>query len=330
MHDLSGGKRELVRLLRADRRHDGEEKLSHLLDLETRLLAAGLSHEDVLLLVNIDKPLLRKARDKILEQAAGRPSRAMTETPRNLLRDRAMRGHWAKFPFDPAAWECTFGPLCRPVGDYGWRMTPVVVMSMENAWKLARVASPSAAARVAADRATLTRIIDLMDHIDDSMAEMAELYKQVLDAYTAEVWVAGVEPEVVLRDGIELGIWENYGLSGDMRMLFKRMPPEHVELAVQVFYETTAELFINGLERASEEAHGLWAVLLMEQARFADFAALVNRMSPATWWPVIELAKVAVAAGHLDVADAVFIAADRPGADRDRIREKRHEILGTR
>lgn len=131
MSSLSGGKRELVELLKS-RRHDVEAKLSHLLDLESRLIAGGVSHADVLQGVTVDRALLRKAGDKVIEQSAWRPTQAMIDTPRKLLRDRAMRGHWPKFLVDPATCERAFDRFCRPEGDYGWRFTPLLAHTVER------------------------------------------------------------------------------------------------------------------------------------------------------------------------------------------------------
>ncbi|MBI3206383.1 MAG: hypothetical protein HYZ29_32905 [Myxococcales bacterium] len=238
MRDLSGGKRELVELLKSRPRcHDVEGKLSHLLDLESRLIAGGVSHAEVLQGVTVDRALLRKARDKVIEQSAWRPTQAMIDTPRKLLRDRAMRGHWPKFPVDPATCERAFDRFCRPEGDYGWRFTPLLAHTVERTWGDERQRAESAAGRVAADRATMTRIIDLMEHADDSMADMSTLFDDVLVQYVAEVWDAGLDPEVALRDGIELGVWEDYGLTDDMRPFLRSIPPVHVERAIQIFYE---------------------------------------------------------------------------------------------
>ncbi len=133
MSSLSGGKRELVELLKS-RRHDVEAKLSHLLDLESRLIAGGVSHADVLQGVTVDRALLRKAGDKVIEQSAWRPTQAMIDTPRKLLRDRAMRGHWPKFLVEPATCERAFDRFCRPEGDYGWRFTPLLAHTVERTW----------------------------------------------------------------------------------------------------------------------------------------------------------------------------------------------------
>ncbi|MBE7483651.1 MAG: hypothetical protein HS104_27190 [Polyangiaceae bacterium] len=327
--DLSGGKRELVALLEGHRRcHDAEAKLSHLLDLETRLTAGGVSHDEVLDGVTVDRALLRKARNKVIEQSAWRPTKAMIDTPRKLLRDRAMRGHWAKFPVDPATCERAFDRFCRPEGDYGWRFTPLVAHTVERTWSEERLRAESAAGRVAADRATMTRIIDLMEHVDDSMADMSTVFEDVLAHYVAEVWDAGLDPEVALRDGIELGVWEDYGLTDDMRPFLRSIKAAHVEPAIQLFSETTAELFINGLERPFATAHAMWATLLVANSRFAEFEGLALRFGPDAWRPVIELAETAVRAGRRDVALAVFAAVNRPGPRREQFQEKCRELTG--
>ncbi|MEZ4446156.1 MAG: hypothetical protein R3B72_44175 [Polyangiaceae bacterium] len=135
MAELPHGKWELVQLLKRKKqnpgawgsdRHDVEAKLSHLLDLETRLLCAGLTHADLLKDVTIDYRLRRRANDKVMQRPIDRsPSPAMVNTPRKVLSERAMRGHWERFPVNPAELEESFGhQLVQPSGSWDYRGTP--------------------------------------------------------------------------------------------------------------------------------------------------------------------------------------------------------------
>ena len=115
-----------------------------------------------------------------------------------------------------------------------------------------------------------------------------------------------------------------------MRPFLRRIPLEHVDHAIQIFFETTAELMIHGREYQFETAHAMWATLLAAHARFDEFERLAKRLGSDAWRPVVELAAAAVAGGRLDVARAVIAAADRPGPHRDALREKFRELVGPR
>ena len=92
--DFDGGRDMLLRLLdprqrgvQLTDRNGREAKLHHLADLERRMAAVGLTSVEVLAEVEITKPLLRKARRKVIESyLAGKDETvAMVNTPRNVL-----------------------------------------------------------------------------------------------------------------------------------------------------------------------------------------------------------------------------------------------------
>lgn len=86
-------------------RRDVEAKLSHLADLRNRLGAAGI---EAVVLAGADEPdkaTAAKARRKVLDQ--GLEDRSLTpamRTPSARLRQRALYGHWDRFPVDPDRW----------------------------------------------------------------------------------------------------------------------------------------------------------------------------------------------------------------------------------
>lgn len=335
MHELPHGKWELVELLRrqatgdyGSNERDVESKLSHLLDLETRLLSAGLTHDDVLVDVTIDYRLRHRADEKVLKRHVGaHPSPAMITTPRKVLRERAMRGHWERFVVSPKTYEAAFGhKLVHPGGYYDYRATPIVAELLESTWERQRTLAASKAAKVAVDRLAMTVIVELMEHVDDD-GDMGPIFDAVLGRYVTDVWEAGLDPQIVLRDGIEFGCWEDYGLSREMEAFVEAVPREHADLAVQILAETRAELIINGREYQHQKVLVMWATLLVAQERFGDFEYLAFRLGSETWLPLVMMVDKAVAAGRRDVARAVLTAADQPGRHREKLRRKAEQLF---
>ena len=334
MHELPHGKWELVDLLkrqagknRGSNKRDVESKLNHLLDLETRLLSAGLTHDDVLADVTIDYRLRHRADEKVLKRHVGAyPSPSMINTPRKILRERAMRGHWEKFASNPKTHEAVLGhKLVHPGGYYDYRATPLVAELLESTWERQRSMAASKAAKIALDRLAMTVIVELMEHVDDD-GDMGPIFDAVVASYSADVWHAGIDPEVVLRDGIEFGCWEDYGLSKEMEAFFEAVPREHGDLAVQILAETRAELIINGRDYEHQKVLSMWATLLVAHERFDAFEHLAFRLGSDAWLPIVMMVDKAVAAGRDEVARAVLSAADQPGRHRDALRRKAEQL----
>ena len=326
MYELPDGKRDLVLTLKrhaqrdfGSHRDDVERKLCHLLDLETRLIVAKLAHADVLAEAPLGKRLSRRARDKVLNQHAGRHlSPAMINTPRKRLSERATRGHWERFPVDPRDYEPAFGHhLVRPTGYYDYRMTPVVAEMLDDKRDRLRASATSAAAQIAVDRLAMTLIVELMEHVDDH-GDMGPIFDPALGAYAGEVWEAGLDPELVLRDGIEFGVWEDYGLSAGMEVFLAAVPAAHQDLAVQILAETRAELLINGLEYEHRNALSMWSTFLVAHERFDEFEFLVSRLGADASPLIATMADSAEAASRHAVADAVLAAAEQARGGRQR------------
>lgn len=319
MAELPHGKWEFVQLLKrkatqdfGTHRRDVEAKLSHLLDLETRLLSAGLMHDDLLEDVTINYRLRRRANDKVMRRHIDRyASPAMTNTPRKLLSGRAMRGYWDRFPVSPAEHEDAFGhQFVRPDGYWDYSATPVVMSVLDSKWDFQRTLARSAAERVAVDRLTLTIIVGLMEHIDDD-GDAAPVFDEVIRSYVRDVWSAEVDPEVILRDGIEFGVWEDYGLTWDFRVFLDTIPKEHLGLAAKIFAETRAELVVNGLDREHGVVMDLWVTFALIHEQVDDFVWLSQRLRGEVWSHekrAAEMIEVARRLGRHDVAAMVMSA----------------------
>jgi len=106
-------------------REDAEAKLCQLADLRARVQRAGLAPAHLLGDDLQDKRLLRKARTKVFDQYVGdrAKTRAMRETPRRVLGERARRGNWAGFPVSPSQFERVFLDDVRARPSYSLKAT---------------------------------------------------------------------------------------------------------------------------------------------------------------------------------------------------------------
>jgi len=222
-----------------------------------------------------------------------------------------MRGYWDRFPVSPAEFIPKFGhQLTRPSGYYDYRMTPVMLELLDSKWEIERLMFRSPEEKVALDRLVLTLIVGLMNHIDDD-DHAGPVFDEVFDAYIRDVWSSGGEPEVILRDGIEFGVWEDYGLTGDFQGFFESIPKEHHGLASKVFAETRAELVMNGLEGQHGVVMDLWVTFAIIHELVDEFVWLSERLRGEGWTHLEraeEMAEVAHRLGRVDVAAAVMPA----------------------
>jgi hypothetical protein len=295
---------------------DLEAKLSHLVDLRKRLDGARLSPRDVLV-EPIDKPLLRKAQTKLFAQSAEDryKTRAMVETPRWRLKTRALRGHWSAFPVSPAEFAPIFERELRGIDVYDWRTTPRVEERIARLWDaLTRDVRFAPARGLALHRALMTVLVEAMALLDDSGGDIARLFAEVFVAYVGVPWDAiEIAPEAYVRDGVEFGTWEDYGLIDDTGPFFGGIPPEHGPLIESVLAETLSELRQHEFGYCVERLFDQWASFVVEHDRLGDFVELAHEIGSAQWVPIVRLVDAADKLGGEKLALAVFQAANRPG-----------------
>ncbi|AGP36448.1 hypothetical protein [Sorangium cellulosum] len=95
--------------------------------------------------------------------------------------------------------------------------------------------------RLALHRAAMTVIIEMMDRVDDSLAKMSEVFAASERAYLALARDhAGLD--AILRDLLELAVWEDYGLLRGVGDFLGALQEEHANLAVRELSGIIAEL----------------------------------------------------------------------------------------
>jgi len=246
---------------------DAEPMLAQIADLNHRLARLKRTAIGVLDAEEVASDwLLKKAWKRVWHDGPHQKTCAMMETPRRRLERRALRGYWSEFPVSPGDFE---GDLQRHVGPGGYidyRMVGVVarMLASEVSVLAAMSAEPG---RLALFRAAMTVVIEAMDHADDSLAELADAFATFEDAYL-QLARRFLAHEVVLRDLLELTIWEDYGLVRDVEGFLRGLPEHHGDFAIRHLARIIAELRAADLGSQLTKAVELRAVVLASADAF--------------------------------------------------------------
>lgn len=309
-----------------------DAKLSHLDDLRRRLSAAGID-ADALAAGEATEPKIRaKARTKVLRQ--GLYPRDMTEpmrhTPRERLHERALCGRWPVFPASPRPY---YERLCNGLGE-GFRskgQTFTLARRLEAAIeRLQRATAGRPAEELAARRALVAWCYRTMERCDDSYGVIGALTRDVLIGYAAFPHEpTGIDAQDWCEDLCELLAWEQWGLlHRQQTRAFSQLHGQLAERAEQFMLCLADELRAHRLGSEADEAVHNVAYLHIAGGRLTRFAPIAERIGSDHWIPIVALAEAALKRGRSDIARDVFAAADRPGRQRDYLRQRCIELTG--
>jgi hypothetical protein len=310
---------------------DIEAKLAQIENLVDRLKSVGLTPEKVLGADARDRRLVAKARIKVLDQEVSEADKtpAMKDTPRRRLEERALRGHWPKFPVSPAKYE----PLLAPDSDsFDLTRTFSLARRLDKlGTKEAKRVKGRPAELLALHRAMLTVILVAIQGADDSCGVLSDLFTEVIEEYAAVNWKsAGIAPEVFLRDAIEFAVWEDYGLTDELEAFFRKAEPGPAGVVEEILCEVEAELHEHG-DTFSYQLEKLDVVrvnYLVAARGFDEFVAVATKMGSHQWGPIVAMAEAAWKARKRDLAVAVFTAANRPGRHQEYLQRECMRITG--
>ena len=237
-----------------------EAMLAQLDDLGARLARIGAEPRTVL-----DEPermskwLQRKASRRIWEASTLRFTKAMTRTPRRVIEERALLGNWGAFPESPAPY---YAALKSAVGQgyYEYRGTAIVVLSLETTAARCMSSSASDLQRLAIHRGMLSAAIGAMAQVDDSLAELAEHFREHERAYLA-LLRDHCEIPGLLRDLLELAVWEDYGLFCEVETFLGALPNGCARAAARALDDAIVELVRFELDYQLGKARALRSVL---------------------------------------------------------------------
>ncbi len=188
-----------------------EALLAQTRDLGARLAALDLTPATLLDDTERASLWLRdKAFRRIWHASTMRRTEAMRRTPKLMLSARARSGNWAAFPASPAPYLAELAPH-DDVSWYEPRFTSSVVRLLDNKGEILLMLARSDDERLAIERAMLTASIDLMERVDDSGDDLGQHFREHEQQYLA-LLRRYVDREGMLRDLVEVVVWEGYGL----------------------------------------------------------------------------------------------------------------------
>ena len=250
-----------------------EALLAQLADLEARLVALGRTPATALDdIEGASRWLHAKAFRRVWHAASFSYTAAMARTPRRLLAQRAHSGNWLAFPVSPALYV---GELRLAIGDgyHDYRTTWLAVQLFDvTAQRLLSRASTDDE-RLAIRRAVLTAAIDAIDRIDDSAGDFGEQFRVHEQAYLA-LLRGYLERPVMLRDLLELVVWEDYGLFREIYPFLRNLQESEADLAVRELARIIAELRIAGLGVQLEKARNLRRAVVAAAEPFQEGTAV--------------------------------------------------------
>jgi hypothetical protein len=333
--DVEALRREMIQRMHSSHhlRRDVEAKLSHLTDLQARIVAADIEATTLTHADNPKKATLVKARRKVLDQALeGRAmTTAMRETPAALLVRRARFGYWDHFPVNPNRWYDKLAGR-RPATGVAKGGSFGVIERLRN--RLDRLDGPrrGGADRLALYRAFHTVGLELAEDGDDSYGVIGELRFEAFSTYVKIDWAdAGIEPAHYWQDLCELLVSEVYALTHRNETVpFVRVPAGQAEMIETILLGLADEYRAAYQEYQADEALQLIAWLHMAGHRYTQYVSVAQRIGSDHWIPIVALAESAAAAGRTDLAVDVFRAADRPGRHRGHLQDRCSALTGVR
>ena len=238
-----------------------EAMLAQVVDLRARLERIGrtpgavLDEEE-----NASEWLRKKAFKRVWHSVPQRKTEAMRRAPRVVLEERALRGNWSRLAVSPAPYA---EKLSAVVGEdlYDESASGLFVALLEGAILSALLDAASDAERAAIHRAVLTVIVDAMDRVDDSGGEIAELFREHERAYL-DLIRGSAGDRGVIRDLLEVAIWEDYGLFVEMESFLAALPEPHADVAARELAPIIAELRRERLTSRLRKALSLRRTLL--------------------------------------------------------------------
>jgi hypothetical protein len=159
----------------------------------------------------------------------------------------------------PARYAAT---LEAAVGDgwYDYQGAGLVHRQLELAMAGVLTAMTHDAERLAAHRALLTVAIGAMERVDDSDGDLAELFREHEREYLT-LLTAHLDTHVLLRDLLELVVWEDYGLFAAIGDFLAALAGSPADAASRELATITAEVEAAGLDHPALQARRIHRML---------------------------------------------------------------------
>jgi hypothetical protein len=235
-------------------------------------------------------------------------------------RERALRSHWGRFPVNPSKFNLRlhFPRSWFERGSVQRRLA--LARGETQRWReAAAVASQLPPAELLAwYRASQTLVAVLLDRFraDDHPSGPWDIEEEVFEGYYAVPWVeTGIEPEVYIRDAIELVVW---CVHANTSSFYEGIPKQHGTLVESLLTEILAEVRRHGMVDKELLVLDEWATFAAAHDRCDEWVPLAHAIGSSDVFATQFLAEVAE---HVDadLALQVFAASNRPGPQQDRV-----------
>ncbi len=234
---------------------------AQLVDLGARLTLAGLTPD--MLLDEVERAsewLWRKAHKRVWQDGPHRTTEAMRRTPRRLMQRRALRGNWetgegSPEPHVSRLWSCVDD------GYYDEDGTALVLRMMDTEMEVLLVMAPGGPQRRGIRRALLTVLLEAIERFDDGYGPAAALFREHQHAWMGDILKAGA-PRHLLRDLLELLIWDGYGLADGVEDFLRGLPDGPALAAASELARLVGELEREGLRHELARARRLQTAVL--------------------------------------------------------------------
>ncbi|MBL8685328.1 MAG: hypothetical protein JNK05_39480 [Myxococcales bacterium] len=237
-----------------------EALIAQIDDLQARLSALAMTPAEVLDdEERASEWLKRKAMKRVWRDGPHTKTKAMMNPPKRMLAQRALRGHWAQFPVNPARYEALFAPLIRDAQTCEWSGVSFLAHTIDGVVERESRRTRCTYKLLALHRCALTTIFECMEHVDDSGSDMAmvcaSIERSYLDLTAASAW------DAVFVDMLELHIWDDYNLLEPVESFLRAMPEEMAYPTARALEQIIAELRAHELDYQHDRARRLRSAL---------------------------------------------------------------------
>lgn len=293
---------------------EAARKLSHLRDLQQRLLEAGLSLPQVLDAIppELVKTEARRASGRILKnnERSYEQSEPMLYPPRRKLYGLALRGNWLRFPLSPEPYykklSTCFNWRKYHEEDASWGLARKLDAETECAKNLA--SQGLCAEALAVLRSIMTVAIELTTIADDSFGCIGMSFEQAFKAYLAFPRAeTGISADVFFTDLLELLIFEDVGFTyKNTEGFFAGLKQIEGDFCLHYLRGRISALQALDLDYQAEQSLTLLGQVASEQKRFDQFESLAKEMQARAWKRIMRMVEAAEKAGKRELALSVF------------------------
>lgn len=314
-----------------------KRKLSHLRDVQQRLVTAGIGLPDIVAAIpsKLKNSESRRAYGRIIKhnQRSYELSEPMRVLPETRLYEAALSGMWVAFPVSPEFYYKKLRAKFNWGRFHGENASRGLAKKLdaETAAAAKLINAGKFAEALATLRGAMTVTLELAEIADDSFGRIGTSFQQMFEDYLViPREKAGIAPEIFLPDLLELLIFEDYGFTYDHTDgFFASLSREEGDLCLAYLRGRIPALMALDLDYQARNALTLLGQVAAEQKRFEMFETLATEMGAHEWQRIVRLVDAAEKAGRRELAVRVFrnALASAEGFHVDFLTKKNEQLL---